>query len=147
MSVLFATQSLADVEQSAIAATLIDSCPQKIFLPNERAREVMMEGFYQRFGLNERQIDLLATATPKSDYYMVSPRGNRLFSLNLGQIALAFCGASTPDDHKLMDRLFDPDQPETFAAGWLEAKGFADAADCLREGGRHHPSPQPLMEA
>ena len=27
VSVLFATQSLADVEQSAIAATIIDSCP------------------------------------------------------------------------------------------------------------------------
>ena len=147
VSVLFATQSLADVEQSAIAATLIDSCPQKIFLPNERAHETMMEAFYQRFGLNERQIDLLASATPKSDYYMVSPRGNRLFSLNLGQVALAFCGASTPDDHKLMDRLFDPDQPETFAARWLEAKGFADVTDYLREGGRRHPSTPHLMEA
>ena len=50
VSVIFATQSLADVEQSAIASTLIDSCPQKIFLPNERARETMVEGFYQRFG-------------------------------------------------------------------------------------------------
>ena len=39
VSVLFATQSLAEVEQSAIAATIIDSCPQRIFLPNPRARE------------------------------------------------------------------------------------------------------------
>ena len=131
VSVLFATQSLADVEQSAIAATLIDSCPQKIFLPNERARETMMAAFYQRFGLNERQIDLLATATPKSDYYMVSPRGNRLFSLNLGPVALAFCGASTPDDHKLVDRLLAEPTEESFAVRWLDANGLTEAADGL----------------
>jgi len=133
VSVLFATQSLADVEQSPIAATLIDSCPQKIFLPNERARESMMEGFYQRFGLNERQIDLLAMATPKREYYMVSPRGNRLFSLTLGEIALAFCGASTPDDHKLMDRLLTEQTEESFAVRWLDAKGLSEAADDLAE--------------
>ena len=60
ISVLFATQSLADIEQSNIAATLIDACPQKIFLPNERAREALLEGFYRRFGLNDRQLDLIA---------------------------------------------------------------------------------------
>ncbi len=124
VSVLFATQSLADIEQSAIAATLIDACPQKIFLPNERAREALLEGFYRRFGLNDRQIDLIAEATPKSDYYMVSPRGNRLFSLTLGPIAKAFCGASTPDDHRLMDRLFEQADPTAFPSAWLEAKGL-----------------------
>ena len=125
VSVLFATQSLADIEQSNIAATLIDACPQKIFLPNERAREALLEGFYRRFGLNERQLDLIAEATPKSDYYMVSPRGNRLFSLTLGPIAKAFCGASTPEDHRLMDRLFDPAEPDGFAEAWLEVKGVS----------------------
>lgn len=129
VSVLFATQSLADIEQSAIAATLIDACPQKIFLPNERAREALLEGFYRRFGLNDRQIDLIAEATPKSDYYMVSPRGNRLFSLNLGPIAKAFCGASTPDDHRLMDRLFEQADPAAFPSAWLEAKGLRDVTD------------------
>ncbi|MEM8951052.1 MAG: conjugal transfer protein TrbE [Pseudomonadota bacterium] len=123
VSVLFATQSLADIEQSNIAATLIDACPQKIFLPNERAREALLEGFYRRFGLNDRQLDLIAEATPKSDYYMVSPRGNRLFSLTLGPIAKAFCGASTPEDHRLMDRLFEPAASAGFAEAWLEAKG------------------------
>jgi type IV secretion system protein VirB4 len=132
VSVLFATQSLADIEQSSIAATLIDACPQKIFLPNERAREALLEGFYRRFGLNDRQIDLIAEATPKADYYMVSPRGNRLFNLTLGPIAKAFCGSSRPDDQKLMDRLLAQDDPASFAARWLDAKGLGSAADALR---------------
>ena len=132
VSVLFATQSLADIEQSAIAATIIDSCPQRIFLPNPRAREEALKAFYQRFGLNPRQIDLIAEATPKADYYMVSPRGNRLFSLTLGSIAKAFCAASSPDDQKLMDRLLGEDG-EAFAARWLEAKGLAEEAALLRD--------------
>ena len=133
VSVLFATQSLADIEQSTIAATLIDSCPQKIFLPNERAREAMLEGFYRRFGLNDRQIDLIAEATPKSDYYIVSPRGNRLFSLTLGEVGKAFCGASAPEDQRLMDQLTGTSDTESFAACWLEAKGLSHAADALRD--------------
>jgi hypothetical protein len=38
-SVIFATQSLADIETSAIAPALVESCPTRIFLPNERAIE------------------------------------------------------------------------------------------------------------
>jgi type IV secretory pathway VirB4 component len=38
-SVIFATQSLADIETSAIAPAIIESCPTRIFLPNERAIE------------------------------------------------------------------------------------------------------------
>ncbi|MBN9990618.1 TraM recognition domain-containing protein, partial [Listeria monocytogenes] len=38
-SVVFATQSLADIEGSAIAPAIIESCPTRIFLANERALE------------------------------------------------------------------------------------------------------------
>ena len=38
-SVVFATQSLADIEKSAIAPAIIESCPTRLFLPNERAIE------------------------------------------------------------------------------------------------------------
>ena len=64
-----------------------------------------MAAFYRRFGLNERQIDLLAAATPKSDYYMVSPRGNRLFSLTLGEVGLAMAEEQnlSVDTPKLME--------------------------------------------
>jgi type IV secretion system protein VirB4 len=38
-SVVFATQSLADIDGSAIAPAIIESCPTRLFLPNERALE------------------------------------------------------------------------------------------------------------
>ena len=39
VSVIFATQSLADIAESSIAPAIIESCPQRIFLPNDRAIE------------------------------------------------------------------------------------------------------------
>ncbi len=43
-SVIFATQSLADIETSSIAPAIIESCPTRIFLPNERAIEPQILG-------------------------------------------------------------------------------------------------------
>ena len=55
-SVVFATQSLADIEGSSIAPAIIESCPTRLFLANERALEPQIAAIYRRFGLNERQI-------------------------------------------------------------------------------------------
>ena len=79
--VVFATQSLADIENSAIAPAIIESCPTRVFLPNERAIEPQITAIYRRFGLNDRQIEILARAIPKRDYYCQSRRGNRLFEV------------------------------------------------------------------
>jgi hypothetical protein len=44
VAVVFATQSLADIERSTIAPGLIESCPTRIFLPNDRALEPEAKG-------------------------------------------------------------------------------------------------------
>ena len=93
VSVIFATQSLADIASSSIAPALIESCPSRIFLPNPRALEPGQQKFYSEFGLNKTQVSILAASTPKRDYYFQSRAGNRLFDLKLGPVALAFCGA------------------------------------------------------
>ena len=67
-----------------IAPAIIESCPTRLFLPNERAIEPQITAIYRRFGLNDRQIEILSRATPKRDYYCQSRRGNRLFELGLG---------------------------------------------------------------
>jgi type IV secretion system protein TrbE len=64
-SVVFATQSLSDIETNAIAPAIIESCPTRLFLPNERAIEPQITAIYRRFGLNDRQIEILARATPR----------------------------------------------------------------------------------
>lgn len=138
VAVVFATQSLADISDSSIAPVIIESCPQRLFLPNEHALEPQARQAYERFGLNSRQIELIAAAQPKRDYYLQSRRGNRLFALELGPVALAFCAASTPSDQALIDRILDEVSPERFAEAYLRGKGFGWAADLLRA----FPNPQ-----
>jgi type IV secretion system protein VirB4 len=130
-SVVFATQSLADIETSAIAATIVESCPTRLFLPNERAIEPQILSVYRRFGLNDRQIEIVARATPKRDYYCQSRRGNRLFELGLGEIALAFTAASSKSDQATIADVVAQYGRSGFAAGWLRQKSLDWAADLL----------------
>ncbi|ABF54190.1 conjugal transfer protein TrbE [Sphingopyxis alaskensis] len=130
-SVIFATQSLADIEGSSIAPAIIESCPTRIFLPNERAAEPQIARVYDRFGLNSRQVEILSRATPKRDYYCQSRRGNRLFDLGLGDIALAFAAASSKSDQIRIGELMAAHGQDQFAAAWLRHRGLEWAADLL----------------
>jgi type IV secretion system protein VirB4 len=130
-SVVFATQSLSDIDGSAIAPAIVESCPTRIFLPNERAIEPQITAIYRRFGLNDRQIEILARATPKRDYYCQSRRGNRLFELGLGPIALAFCAASSKQDHATIERLIAEHGREAFTPAWLTDHDLAWAAQLI----------------
>jgi type IV secretion system protein VirB4 len=130
-SVVFATQSLADIETSAIAPAIIESCPTRLFLPNDRAIEPQITTIYRRFGLNDRQIEILARATPKRDYYCQSRRGNRLFELGLGQVALAFTAASSKTDQATIASVLAEHGRVAFADAWLRQKGLDWAADLL----------------
>jgi len=138
-SVVFATQSLADIEGSSIAPAIIESCPTRIFLPNERAAEPQIARVYERFGLNDRQIEILSRATPKRDYYCQSRRGNRLFDLGLGDIALAFAGASSKTDQLRIGELVEAHGRERFGAAWLRHRGLGWAADLLDNLVTHSP--------
>ena len=130
-SVIFATQSLADIDGSAIAPAIIESCPTRILLANERALEPQIAAIYRRFGLNDRQIEILSRATPKRDYYCQSRRGNRLFELGLGEVALAFTAASSKADQTLIAELLARHGQDGFTRAWLAARGAGWAADLI----------------
>jgi len=130
-SVVFATQSLSDIDGSSIAPAIVESCPTRIFLPNERAIEPQITAIYRRFGLNDRQIEILARATPKRDYYCQSRRGNRLFELGLGPVALAFCAASSKADHAAIERVIAEHRLEAFTPTWLAGRELLWAADLI----------------
>jgi type IV secretion system protein TrbE len=131
VAVVFATQSLADIADSSIAPAIIESCPQRILLPNDRAIEPQSRSAYERFGLNDRQIELVSRATPKRQYYLQSARGNRLFELGLGPIALALCGASDPAAQKRIDAILAEHGQRDFAARFLSDAGLDWAAGLL----------------
>ncbi|MHC4049302.1 conjugal transfer protein TrbE [Bradyrhizobium sp. 25ACV] len=130
-SVVFATQSLSDIDGSDIAPAIIESCPTRLLLPNERAIEPQITAIYRRFGLNDRQIELLSRATPKRDYYCQSRRGNRMFELGLGEVALAFAAASSKTDQAAIDRLVTEHGREAFVPAWLQHRGAGWAVDLI----------------
>jgi len=135
VSVIFATQSLADIANSPIAPAIIESCLSRIFLPNKRAMEPQQKEAYDRFGLNKRQVQIIASAAPKREYYFQSQGGNRLFDLQLGSVALAFCAAGSEKDHAELDQILNPQKPdnasEIFATKWLRFKDLDWAADLM----------------
>ena len=130
-SVIFATQSLSDIDGSAIAPAIIESCPTRLLLPNERAIEPQITAIYRRFGLNDRQIELLSRATPKRDYYCQSRRGNRMFELGLGEVALAFTAASSKTDQAAIEQLLAEHGRDDFVPAWLQHRGVAWATDLI----------------
>ena len=131
VAVLFATQSLADIAGSAIAPAIIESCPQRILLPNDRAIEPQGQDMYARFGLNERQVELIARATPKRHYYLQSARGNRLFELGLGPVALALCGSSGPTAQARIDATLAEHGHHGFAEAFLRSAGLDWASELI----------------
>ena len=142
-SVIFATQSLSDIDNSSIAPAIIESCPTRLLLPNERAIEPQITAIYRRFGLNDRQIEILARATPKRDYYCQSRRGNRLFELSLSEVGLALCAAFSKSDQTLIANLVAEHGREGFLAAWLRARDAGWAVDLIPT----FPSPQAAKES
>ncbi len=129
VAVVFATQSLADVARSSIAPALIESCPTRVFLPNPDAHTPQIASLYEGFGLNAQQLQIVAGATPKREYYYQSSAGNRLFELGLGPIALAAVGASSPGDQARIDAVLAGGGG--FAADFYRAQGLGDVAEFL----------------
>ena len=122
-AVVLATQSLSDASKSGILDVLNESCLTKIYLPNPFAREEDATILYKRMGLNERQIEIIATAIPKRQYYYTSPQGRRLFELALGPLSLAFVGVSDGDTLALMYKFIDQ-FGDDWVNQWLISRGI-----------------------
>lgn len=121
--VVFATQELQDVANSPIASTIFSACQTKILLPNPEAQSDDNLRLYKAMRLTDREIELLANATPKRDYFFTSPAGRRLFQLELGPVALAFVGASGVEDRKAIKELVRI-HGEKWVGFWLQRRGL-----------------------
>ena len=121
--VFMATQHLSHAAGSGILDVIVESTATKIFLPNLYARDPETRLIYERMGLNPRQIDIIAQAQPKRDYYYVSEKGQRLYQLALGPYALAFVGATDPDSIARMKQLALKYGDE-WVSHWLSEKGI-----------------------
>lgn len=132
VSVIMATQNLTDAAASGILDVITESTATKVFLPNLHARDEDTAALYRRMGLNTRQIELIATARAKRDYYVVSEKGSRLFQLALGPLALSFVAAGDQDSLKTI-RTLEQHHGDGWTAEWLKQKGIN-----LKDYGRTH---------
>lgn len=121
--VLMATQNLSDAVNSGILDIIVESTATKIFLPNVHARDEDASALYRRMGLNNRQVEILATAVPKRQYYSVSENGRRLYDLALGPITLAFVGASDKESIATIKHLIAK-YGDDWVHQWLDIKGL-----------------------
>lgn len=121
--VVMATQNLSDAADSSIFDVILEAAATKIFLPSVYARGTF-SSLYAQMGLNEQQLEIIASAQPKNEYYLVSEQGCRKFSFALGPVALAFVGASDKESvariKELQRQYGDQWQDE-----WLKTKGIS----------------------
>ena len=130
VSVIFSSQSLSDVFNSDIADVIIESTPTKVFLPNQMANSAESKQYYQRYSLNQSEINLIAQAMPKSQYYIVQPKGKRLVDIKLSALALKFLGVNPLREHpsnKLFFKHFDMNNPN-WVVNYLNACELKEAA-------------------
>jgi type IV secretion/conjugal transfer VirB4 family ATPase len=135
VSVVFATQSVSDAINSSLMSALNESCPSRIFLPNDRANEPAVSEGYESLGLNARQVQILSHAVPKRQYYFQSHKGNCLFELGLGPIAIAFCAASRPEDKKSVRAILEESKQDNklYIKNYLHSRKLDWAYGILQE--------------
>jgi type IV secretion/conjugal transfer VirB4 family ATPase len=121
--VLLSTQSLTDAANSGILDVIVESTATKIFLPNVYARDEDTSALYRRMGLNGRQINILASAIPKQQYYVVSEGGRRLYELALGPLTLAFAGSTDKESIAEIKRL-EAKYGGRWVHEWVRAKNL-----------------------
>jgi len=117
--ITLATQSLTEISNSPYRDLLLESCPGKIFLPNPEAAGAYVREAYLKLGLSEREIEIVARAAPRREYFFHSVAGRRLFTLNLGPIALRLCAATGSRDVEHAHTLLKTYGPDLFCDAWL----------------------------
>lgn len=122
-AVIMATQQISDIANSEIADVVLENCPTKILLPNAEAKNPGSREFYQRVGLNERELEILQVSIPKQHYYVVSPLGRRLVDLGVGKVALSWVGVNGREERQIVESVMEQ-YPDTWRTEWLRLKGL-----------------------
>lgn len=126
-SIIVATQNLSDIaKKPELLSTIMENCPNTIYLPNPRATNPQTKEIYQAFGCNDTQIGLISSMTPKWDYYYASEKGKRIFNLALQPIEMPFVTATSKDDQIAMNKILSKYGRENFIEQWLKYKNAED---------------------
>ncbi|MGE9765346.1 conjugal transfer protein TrbE [Pseudomonas sp. PDM20] len=122
-SVIMATQNISDAVNCGIFDVILESTATKIFLPNVHALQEDNKVLYRRMGLNDRQIQIIATAVRKRQYYFASANGHRLYELALSPLELAFVGIAGKDPVASVKQ-FEAQYGDAWVGEWLRSRGL-----------------------
>jgi type IV secretion system protein VirB4 len=132
---VLAFQDLHQMAELSSCATIMGSCPTRIFLPNSEAMGERDRPVYEAAGLNEQEIRLIAASTPKRHYYFKNPTGARRFELALGPAARALYfpreGLNADGTLRRAAEL-EESHGGGWVAEWLGEAGAAEAAAWIR---------------
>jgi len=121
--VVMATQQISDIANSPIADIVLENCPTKILLSNAESKNPGSREFYNRVGLNERELEILQVSIPKQHYYVVSTLGRRLVNLGIGKVALSWVGVNGREERQIVESVMEQYR-ESWRAEWLRLKGL-----------------------
>jgi type IV secretion/conjugal transfer VirB4 family ATPase len=120
-SVVFATQSLSEIDKSSLAPVIIESCKTKIMLPNEVAFRI--RDLYGKIGLNEEEIDKVRNALPKKEYFVKNEIGSALIRFELGKEAIYYVGSNHVSDvEKIKEICKETNNTNEINQKWLDYK-------------------------
>lgn len=121
VSVIFISQDLSDIVDSGSASVIQNSCLTRVYLANPQAKEPAVRRYYEAFGLNDREVEVLSQMIPKRDYYYTSCLGRRRFQLDLGERAKALLCISEPHDLAVFEKVHQS-KNHAWIQDWLEYK-------------------------
>ncbi|HEX7240313.1 MAG TPA: hypothetical protein VF263_08620 [Longimicrobiaceae bacterium] len=83
---------------------VLEACRTMVFLPNSKALEPSVAEVYRAVGLNDAEIQLIAEAEAKRQYYVKNELGGQLFDLSLGPVELALMTPRSGMDAEALQR-------------------------------------------
>lgn len=123
VAVVFATQDVPSVAKSKISTTILSQCQTRFFLADPNAASDLLASYYRSFDLTDAEIGALAEGRMKCDYFYKSPKGARMFQLELDPFQLALlCPPKSILDQ--MERVYGRNSGKELAAEILKAQGF-----------------------
>ncbi|WP_295235958.1 conjugal transfer protein TrbE [Veillonella sp.] len=145
-SIVVATQNLGDIaSKQDLLATVLENCPNRIYLRNQNAVTDQVRDYYRLFGCNERQIDIISQLDNQERheyYYSCMEKGNRVFDLALNPIEAAFVLATDKSDQIHLNKIIAEGKMKDFVKEWLLYKGLHDEWEWFNE---NYLSPSPLQ--
>jgi|GEM_PF-5634817 len=110
--------------------------PESVFLPNKKIKEKSVRKVYDRFSLNESQIQTISNIDKQKEYYVVTPDGSGAIDLELLPLSLGFIGEPSDlgiDQRKEKINELKHKHGRRWPIAWLEFVGMPEEAEKLKQ--------------